>query len=104
MTTWKFIETAEAEKDGWIIDSGNGMLLRENEDGTITTVALAWETNPSDEWRCAWYVCEYAANLELLSDNFDVDPKTVENLVGGVEMMNLVTTKEIPTPWGVEFF
>jgi hypothetical protein len=83
MTTWKFIATKEAERDGWLIDEGNGMLLGKNDDGTILGVQV--------EWGGTWMVCEYDADLECLNERFGLDTETVERIVGSVELMNLVT-------------
>lgn len=88
MANWKFIETAEAERDGWLVDEGNGMLLGKNDDGTLTCVQV--------EWGGTWMVCEYAADLECLNERFGLDTETVEGIVGDIELMaRCVTLKHL---------
>lgn len=86
MTTWKFIETAEAERDGWIVDYGNGMLLGKNDDGTCIGVQV------QDDG--LWMVCEYEQNGEFLGDRYNLSDDFIKGLVGNIELMRSVTSKE----------
>lgn len=88
MTTWKFINAADAENLGWTVWGGEGMLLGEGRGGELTVIQI------QDDGK--WAIDEYDADAQWMTSFRDLGTRLIEGLVGNVELMaRCVTLKHL---------